>query len=108
MYSRSIIIAVLFAVIPVSAIAQSPRAVKQKSDLNPPSIPIVLSGTHANGNPVISQLLAVPPEIPLAPVDVLRGYESAMTAIAETTVVALNGISQAVTEGQITREEASI
>lgn len=106
MSSRSIIIAVLFAVIPLSAVAQSPRAVKENSELDPPSMQIVLSGTHANGNTVISQLLEVPVEIPLGPVDVLRGYESAMTAIAETTVVVLNGISQAVTEGQITREEA--
>lgn len=45
-------------------------------------------------------------EIPLGPVDVLKGYESAMTAIADTTVAALNGISQAVLEGQISSEEA--
>jgi hypothetical protein len=67
---------------------------------------IVLSGAHTNGDAVISQLLDVKAEIPLGPVDVLGGYENAMTAIAETTVVALSGISQAVLEGQITRKEA--
>jgi hypothetical protein len=106
MYSRSIIIAVFLAVMPLAAVAQSHRAVKDKSELDPPSVKIVLSGTRLNGDAIITQLLDVPVEIPLGPIDVLKGYESAMTAIAEATVAALNGISQAVLEGQITSEEA--
>ena len=75
------------------------------TELLPPSLQIVLSGTHPNGDAVISQLLDVPSEIPLGPIDVLRGYESAMTVIAERTSSELSGISQAVCKGEITREE---
>jgi hypothetical protein len=100
MYPRSIIIVVFLAIIPVTAVAQSHSAVN-KSELDPPSIQIVVSGTHTNGDAVISQLLDAPVEMPLGPIDVLKGYESAMTAIAETTVAVLTSISQAVLEGQI-------
>ena len=106
MYSRSIIIAVFLAVMPLTAVAQSHCAVRNNSELDPPSVKLVLSGTRPNGDAIITQLLDVPVEIPLGPIDVLKGYESAMTAIADTTVTALNGISQAVLEGQITSEEA--
>jgi lambda repressor-like predicted transcriptional regulator len=106
MYPRSIIAAVFLAVIPLTAVAQSKGAVKDKSELDPPSIQSVLSRSRVNSDEVISQLLDVKPEIPLGPIDVLRGYESAMTAIEQTTVVALFGISQAALEGQISRQEA--
>jgi lambda repressor-like predicted transcriptional regulator len=81
MYPRSIIAAVFLAVIPLTAVAQSKGAVKDKSELDPPSIQSVLSRSRVNSDEVISQLLDVKPEIPLGPIDVLRGYESAMTAI---------------------------
>jgi len=105
MYSRPIIIAVLFAVTSLTAEAQSHR-VLDKSDLDPPSLQTVLSGTQMNGDAVISQLLEVTTEIPLGPDDLLRGYERAMTAIAGRTSTELSGISQAVFRGELTRDEA--
>lgn len=106
MYPRSIVAAVFLAVLPLTAVAQSHCAVKDKSESDPPSMQSVLFRTRTNTNVVISQLLDVKPEIPLGPIDVLRRYESAMTAIEQTTVVTLSGISQAALEGQITRQEA--
>lgn len=106
MYSRSIIIALFLAVMPLTAEAQSYRVVKNKSELDPPSIQIVLSGTHTNSDAVLTQLLDVPATIPVGPIAVLKGYESAMTAIEESTVAVLSDIAQAVFEGQITSVEA--
>jgi hypothetical protein len=106
MYPRSIIIALFLGVIPVAALAQSHRTVKVDSKLDPPSIQIALSATRTNGDAIITQLLNVPVEMPLGPIDVLREYENAMSGIADTTVAALSGISRAVLEGQITPEQA--
>jgi hypothetical protein len=106
MYSRSIISAVFLAIMPLTAVAQSHHTVKDNTESDPPSIQIVLSGTRTKGDAVITQLLDAPVEMPLGPIDVLKGYESAMSAIADTTVVVLTGISQAVIQGQLTREEA--
>jgi len=106
MNPRSIIVAVMFAVMPITTLAQSLDAVKDKTESDPPAIRVVLSETRSDSNAVMSQVLDVPVEIPLGPIDVLRDYESAMTAVAETTVAALSGISQAVLKAQITREEA--
>ena len=91
MYFRPTIIAVLFALTSFTAGAQSHR-VLDKSELDPPSIQIVLSGTQTNGDAVISQLLDVIAGIPLGPSDLLKGYERAMTAIAERTSAELSGI----------------
>jgi hypothetical protein len=107
MNPRSSIVALfLLAAMPLNAVAQSQRGVKDKSEVDPPSIRSVLSGTHTNADAVISQLVDVKPEIPLGPVDLLRGYESAMTAIAESTSAELSFISQAVRTGQISSEKA--
>lgn len=96
----------LLTVVPLTAVAHSHHAVKDQSEVDPPSIRSVLSGTHTDSDAVISQVLDVKPEIPLGPVDVLRSYEIAMTVIAERTSAQLSGISQAADNGQITREQA--
>jgi hypothetical protein len=102
----SIVALFLLAIMPSAAVAQTHRAVKDKSEVDPPSIRSIVSGTHTNGDEVISQLFDVRAEIPLGPVDVLRSYEIAMTVIAERTSAQLSGISQAAENGEITREQA--
>jgi hypothetical protein len=105
MNSRSIIVAVFLAVVPLTAVAQSNRAVKDKSELDPPSIQSVLAQTHTDDT-VISGLADSRAEVPLGPIDVLTGYENEMTAIAERISTELFSISQAVRMGQMTREQA--
>jgi hypothetical protein len=60
----SIVTLFLLAAMPLSAVAQSQREVKDKSEVNPPSIRSVLSSSHTNADAVISQLVDVKPEIP--------------------------------------------
>jgi hypothetical protein len=102
----SIVALFLIAIMPSTGVAQSQRTVKNKSAIDPPSIRSIVSGTHTNGDEVISQLLDVKAEVPLGPADVLRSYEIAMTLIAERTSAQLSGISQAAENGEITREQA--
>jgi hypothetical protein len=102
----SIVALFLLAIMPSTGVAQSQRTVKNKSAIDPPSIRSIVSGTHTNGDEVISQLLDVKAEVPLGPADVLRSYEIAMTLIAERTSAQLSGISQAAENGEITREQA--
>ena len=106
MNPKSIVALFLLAIMPSTGVALSHRAATDKSEVDPPSIRSVLSGTRTNSDAVISQVLDVKPEIPLGPVDVLRSYEIAMTVIAERTSAQLSGISQAADNGQITREQA--
>jgi hypothetical protein len=102
----SIVALILLAIMPSAAVAQSYRAVKDESEVDPLSIRSIVSETHTNGDEVISQLLDVKAEIPLGPADVLRSYEIAMTVIAERASAQLSGISQAAENGEITREQA--
>jgi hypothetical protein len=105
MISRPIVVAgFLLAVMPFSTLAQpSP---KTKADLGPPPVQYVLASTQGKTNATISAIVDVRPETPLGPIDVLKGYENAMTAIANRISNELSGISQAVRMGQIIREEA--
>jgi hypothetical protein len=102
----SIVALFLLAIMTSPAIAQSHRAVEDKSEVDPPSARSVLAGTRTNSDAVISRLIDIKAEIPRGPVDILRGYENAMTAIAESTSAELSFISQAVRSGQISSEQA--
>jgi hypothetical protein len=104
---RSILIAVfLLAVIPLAAMAQLLHEAKTAAELEPPPLPSSVAATALTTDDVISSLLAVKPQIPLGPSDVLKAYEKAMTAIAERISAELANISLAVRLGHITRDEA--
>lgn len=101
---RSIPLAVsLLAVVPCAAMAQSSRTT---AELEPPRFENLVAATPLATDVVLSRVLAVNPEIPLGPSDVLKGYENAMTAIAERVSAELASISQAVRLGHITRDQA--
>ena len=104
---RSNLVAVfLLTVVPLVAMAQPSRDAKTDATLEPPPLPSPVAATRLTNDEVISSLLAVQPEIPLGPADVLKGYENAMTAIAERISAQLANISQAVRLGNITRDQA--
>ena len=57
-------------------------------------------------NPVLSDLIALKPEMPLGPQDVLKSYEIAMSMVTEKTSADFSVIVQAQQANQITREKA--
>ena len=104
---RSIVVAVFLpAIVPLAAAAQSPQKVSTNTKFEPPPIASSLAIPSRNSEAAISSVLAVNPEIPLGPSDVLKGYEAGMTAIAERVSAELASISQAVRLGHITPDQA--
>jgi len=104
---RSNLVAVfLLTVVPLAAMAQPLQDAKTDGMLEPPPLPSPVAATRLTNDEVILSLLAVQPEIPRGPGDVLRGYENAMTAIADRISAELANISQAVRLGHITRDQA--
>jgi hypothetical protein len=115
--SRNIIIAVaVIGTLTLSAVTQERRAeivtasrpaftaLKRKlPDDEPPHVS--MAGASAENAHVLPGLVAAPPDIPLGPRDLLRGYELAMASIAERLSMDLAVISNAVGTGQITREQ---
>jgi hypothetical protein len=105
MKSQLIIVAVcLLVVMPCVAVAQTPRATRASVAAEPPPQHAFANTSQPDG--VIARLFAFQPAIPLGPVDVLKGYEDAMTLIAQRLSAELISISQANRANQITREEA--
>ncbi len=79
---------------------------KKNTQLNAPRPEIVLGGANMQPNPVLSDLIAVKPEMPLGPKDVLKSYEIAMSLIADKTSADFSVIVQAQQANQISREQA--
>jgi hypothetical protein len=57
-------------------------------------------------NPVLSDLIALKPEMPLGPQDILKSYEIAMSMVADKTSADFSVIVLAQQANQITREQA--
>ncbi len=103
MKSRQILIAiVILGTVWHTAAAQPKR--KIKADAPPPES--ILAGTGMQSNPVPSDLIALKPEMPLGPQDILKSYEIAMSLVADKTSADLSVIVQAQRTNQITREQA--
>ncbi len=79
---------------------------KKNIQLDAPRPEIVLAGASMQPNPVLSDLIAVKPEMPLGPKDVLKSYEIAMSLIADKTSADFSVIVQAQQADQIAREQA--
>ena len=94
------------AIVPLAATAQAAQTVWTKTKFEPPRVESALAVRGRASDAAISSVLAVKPEIPLGPCDVLKGYEQGMTAIAERVSAELASISQAVRLGYITRDQA--
>jgi len=79
---------------------------KKTTQVDAPRLERVLSGQGMQSNPVPSDLIALKPEMPLGPQDVLKSYEIAMSLVADKTSADLSVIVQAQRTNQITREQA--
>lgn len=103
MKSRQILIATLILATMWHAAAAEPK--KKKTEVEAPER--VLAGTsYAQSNTVLSDLIAVKPEMPLGPQDVLKSYEIAMSLVSDKTSSDFAVIVEAQQANQITREQA--
>jgi hypothetical protein len=105
MKSRQIVIAILILATMWHTAAAQPK--KMKRQVEAPPLERVLAGTGSpQSNIVLSDLVAVKPEMPLGPQDVLKSYEIAMSLVAEQTSTDFSVIVQTQQANQITREQA--
>jgi hypothetical protein len=79
---------------------------KKNIQPDPPQPESILAGTSKQSSPVLSDLTAIKPEMPLGPQDVLKSYEIAMSMVADKTSAEFSVIVQAQRTNQITRETA--
>ena len=103
MKSRQILIAiVILGTVGHTAAAQP----KKKIEVAAPRPESILASTSMQSNPVLSDLIALKPELPLGPQDVLKSYEIAMNMVADKTSTDFFVIVQAQQTNQITRQQA--
>jgi len=79
---------------------------KGKTRVDAPAMESIVPSASTQSNPVLSDLMAFKPEMPLGPGDVLKGYEIAMSLLADKTASDLSVIVQYQQDDQITREQA--
>jgi ribulose bisphosphate carboxylase small subunit len=105
MKSRHILIViVILCTVGHTATAQPKK--KKIIQIDAPAPESILAGTTTQSNPVLSDLLALTPETPLGPRDVLKSYEIAMSLVADKTSSDFSVIVQAQQANQITRDQA--
>lgn len=73
---------------------------------DPPLLESVVAGTTAQSNVALANVMAVKPEMPLGPLDILKSYELAMNLVAQKTSADFSAIEQAQQANQISREQA--
>ena len=99
---------ILIAIVTLSTLWNTAAAQPKKKNVqtDAPRLDRILAGTNMQSNPVLSDLIAIKPEMPLGPQDVLKSYEIAMSAVANKTSADFSVIVQAQQSNQITREQA--
>ena len=104
MKTRQILIAILILVTVWHTAAALPK--KRNISAEAPPRESILAGTSMQSNSAASDLIALKPEMPLGPQDVLKSYEIAMSMVADKTSADFSVIVQAQQANQITREQA--
>jgi hypothetical protein len=104
MKSRQILIAIVI----LGTLCHTAAAQPKNKNIQPdaPRPESILVNTNMQSSPVLSDLIAIKPEIPLGPQDVLKSYELAMSLVADKTSSDFSVIVQAQQTNQITREQA--
>jgi hypothetical protein len=103
MKSRQILIAAMILSTLLHTAAAQPQ---KKIEVGAPRPEGILAGTSMQSNPALSDLIALKPETPLGPKDVLKSYEIAMSMVADKTSVDFFVIVRAQQTNQITSEQA--
>ncbi len=104
MKTRQIFIAILILATLWHTAAAQPK--KKNIQAEAPPLETILAGASMQSNFVVSDLLAIKPEMPLGPQDILESYEIAMSLVADKTSADFSVIVQARQTNQITREQA--
>jgi hypothetical protein len=104
MKARQILISTLILATVWHSAAAQPK--KKNIPVEAPPPEGILVDTTMQSNPVLSDLIALKPEMPLGPQDVLKSYEIAMNMVADKTSADFSVIVQAQQANQITREQA--
>jgi hypothetical protein len=104
MKTRQILLTTLILATVLHTAAAQPKKKNIQADAPPPES--ILASTSMQSNPVLSDLIALKPEMPLGPEDVLKSYEIAMNMVADKTSADFVVIVQAQQANQITRQQA--
>jgi len=104
MKTRQILLTILILATVWHSAAAQPK--KKNIPVDAPPLESILADTSMKSNPVLSDLIALKPEMPLGPQDVLKSYEIAMSMVAAKTSSDFSVIVQAQQTNQITREQA--
>ena len=104
MKTRQILFSILILATTWHAAAAQPKKKNIQADAPPPES--ILAGASLQSNPVLSDLIALKPEMPLGPLDVLKSYEIAMNMVADKTTADFFVIVQAQQTNQLTRQQA--
>jgi hypothetical protein len=104
MKNRQILLMTLILATVWHTAAAQPKKKNLQADAPPPEG--ILAGTSMQSNPVLFDLIALKPEMPLGPQDVLKSYEIAMNIVADKTSADFFVIVQAQQSNQITRQQA--
>ncbi len=104
MRTREIFITIFILATVWHTAAAQPK--KKSIQAEAPPLKSILAGTSMRSNPVLSDLIALKPEMPLGPQDVLQSYKIAMSMVADKTSADFSVIVQAQHANQITREQA--
>jgi hypothetical protein len=93
----------LLGVMMGSSLAQTAR---RGTDVEPPALEKILANNKSPAAAQLADLMAIKPELPLGPTDVLKEYEQAMVLIAQSMSADVANISRAAEANQISREQA--
>ena len=104
MKTRQILIAILILATVWHTAAAQPK--KKNIQAEAPPLESILATTSMQSNAVLPDLIALKPEMPLGPQDVLKSYEIAMSMVVDKTSADFSVIVQAQQTNQITREQA--
>jgi len=104
MKTRQILIAILILATVWHTAAAQPK--KKNIQAEAPPLESILATTSMQSNAVLPDLIALKPEMPLGPQDVLKSYEIAMSMVADKTSADFSVIVQAQQTNQVTREQA--
>ncbi len=103
---ESMVVVFSLAVVPLAFAAQSSHTVRRTAEVGPPRLESVVPLSRLGTDQELVGLLAVQPQIPLGPADLLKGYENGMSAIAQRISAELAAIAEAVRLGHITPDQA--
>jgi hypothetical protein len=104
MKTRQILITILILATVWHSAAAQPKKKNMQADA--PPLETILAGTSMQANSVVSDVLAIKPEMPLSPQDILKSYEITMSLVADKTSADFSVIVQAQQTNQITRDQA--